>query len=395
MKIAVMFHRLGPYHNARLKAASAHATIVALELSAVDPTYAWQAIETDAAFERITVFEDEDVFEVAPEIVERRLATLLDEVKPDVLALPGWSMTGAFAAMVWAVERKIPTVLMSASTEEDEPRRWHKEAIKKQYVNLFQAGLGGGTRQAAYLHKLGLPEEAIFRKYNVIDNAYFQQRADAASQLADVLRPQYKLPKAYLLASNRFIPKKNLARLLEAYAVYQSKMGASAWDLVMLGDGPLDGELRQQTQTLELSDVVHFKGFQQYDVLPIYYGLAQAFVQASTTEQWGLVVNEAMASGLPVVVSERCGCAPDLVQDGRNGFSFDPHNTEALTQALYAITEADLAEMRAASRALIDTWTPDHFGQSLAAAATYAQNQPLRRKPLLAKPFLHMLMRKG
>ena len=75
-------------------------------------------------------------------------------------------------------------------------------------------------------------------------------------------------------------------------------------------------------------------GFKQYDELPIYYGLAGAFIHASTTEQWGLVVNEAMAAGLPVIVSERCGCAPDLVENGRNGFTFDPYDVDALTHLM-------------------------------------------------------------
>jgi 1,2-diacylglycerol 3-alpha-glucosyltransferase len=59
-------------------------------------------------------------------------------------------------------------------------------------------------------------------------------------------------------------------------------------------------------------------------------GLASAFIQASTTEQWGLVVNEAMASGLPVLVSERCGCAPDLVKNGVNGYTFDPYDIKEI-----------------------------------------------------------------
>ncbi len=72
-------------------------------------------------------------------------------------------------------------------------------------------------------------------------------------------------------------------------------------------------------------------GFKPYDELPVYYALANAFVHASTSEQWGLVVNEAIATGLPVIVSNRCGCAPELVNG--NGFTFDPTNEDELTDA--------------------------------------------------------------
>src|SRR5207244_4064698 len=102
---------------------------------------------------------------------------------------------------------------------------------------------------------------------------------------------------------------KNLPRLLEAFAGYRRLAGDAAWELVLLGDGPLRPELVALLKDLELDGHVLLPGFKQYDELPAYYGLAGAFIHASTTEQWGLVVNEAMASGLPVLVSDRCGCA--------------------------------------------------------------------------------------
>ena len=123
------------------------------------------------------------------------------------------------------------------------------------------------------------------------------------------------LPERYFLASARFVPKKNLLRLLEAYAGYRRRAGADAWHLVLLGDGELRGDIERRSALPDLAGAVILPGFRQYDELPAYYGLARAFVHASTTEQWGLVVNEAMAAGLPVLVSDRCGCAPDLVED--------------------------------------------------------------------------------
>ena len=102
--------------------------------------------------------------------------------------------------------------------------------------------------------------------------------------------------------------------------------------------------------------------------MPAYYGLASAFVHASTTEQWGLVVNEAMASGLPVLVSNRCGCAPDLVQEGVNGFTFDPYNVEQLAQLMLKISAFQtfsLSTFGAASRRIIADWGPERFASGL------------------------------
>src|SRR6185369_3826531 len=110
--------------------------------------------------------------------------------------------------------------------------------------------------------------------------------------------------------------------LVQGYAKYRAKVGKSAWKLVLLGDGPTN--LIRLIADLELQDSVLLPGFKQYEELPTYYGLANAFVHASTSEPWGLVINEAVASGLPVIVSNRCGCAPELVNG--NGFTFDPTN---------------------------------------------------------------------
>jgi glycosyltransferase involved in cell wall biosynthesis len=125
-------------------------------------------------------------------------------------------------------------------------------------------------------------------------------------------------------------------------------------------------------------------GFRQYDELPAYYGSAGCFVHASTTEQWGLVVNEAMAAGLPVIVSDRCGCAPVLVREGINGHSFAPDNLDALAAAMRAIaSQADDTAMRDASRALVADWGPDRFGQGMADAVRYGMTaRPARPSPV-------------
>ena len=139
-------------------------------------------------------------------------------------------------------------------------------------------------------------------------------------------RTRFGLPQRFFLASNRFLPKKNLPGLLRAFAQYRTAAGADPWDLVLLGDGPLRPDVERLIADIGLAGAVHLPGFKQYPELPAYYGLAGAFVHASTSEQWGLVVNEAMAAGLPVLVSDRCGCAPDLVAEGINGFTFPPED---------------------------------------------------------------------
>jgi glycosyltransferase involved in cell wall biosynthesis len=164
--------------------------------------------------------------------------------------------------------------------------------------------------------------------------------------------------------------------------------------LVLLGDGPLRDTVDTQLSTLNLHGHVHLPGFKQYPDLPAYYGLAGAFVHASAVEQWGLVVNEAMASGLPVLVSNRCGCAQDLVRDGENGFTFDPYDVEELAQKMFRLATFGirLSIMGQASRRIIADWGTDRFAEGLVAATEKALEIGPRPASVLDRAILRSLL---
>jgi glycosyltransferase involved in cell wall biosynthesis len=324
----------------------------------------------------------------------RRVHAALDEIRPAVAAIPGWADRGALAALSWCLRQGVPAILMSQSTFLDAPRVWWKESIKRRVVHLCQAGLVGGTPHRDYMAKLGMPRERIFLGYASVDNVHFQRGAQRARENALQLRQQMGLPERYFLSSNRFIPKKNLPLLLRAYARYRASANHEPWKLVLLGDGELRPELERLRDELGLRDSVLMPGFKQYQDLPTYYGLAGAFVHASTAEQWGLVVNEAMAAGLPILVSRHCGCAADLMHDGVNGFGFDPHDT-ALLASLFAkiacLTPNDRAAMGAASRQIVAGWSPEAFEQNVVLAVQEALRIPVR-KPRFHEGFLFRLL---
>jgi len=330
-RIAVIFHRFGPYHYARLNAAGTDQEIVGIELSAHTAEYAWEQVEEARTFRKMTIFSEADSRRAPASQVRRRLGKALDQEQPDVVAVPGWSDTGALAGLQWCARTGVPAVVMSESTVFDSERIPWKEEVKARIVQMCAAGLAGGKPQADYLTTLQLPRNRIFCGYDVVDNEYFARSAEEVRKRARVMRNQLGLPERYFLACSRFIPKKNIAGLLQAYATYRNS-STDPWKLVLLGDGPLRPEILQLRKALQLDQYVVFPGFKQYGELPAYYALANAFVHASSVEQWGLVVNEAMACGLPVLVSNRCGCAPDLVEQGRNGFTFDPNNATALAR---------------------------------------------------------------
>lgn len=377
--VAILFDRFGPYHLARLRAAAAIMPIQALELCGESTEYAWDAVQ-DQAVPRVTLFPERDRSALHGNEVRRAVRLALDRAAPAAVAVPGWATAGALAALEWCALRRCPAIIMSESTATDERRSAVKEWIKRRLVRLGSAALVGGQPHRAYVRRLGLGDDRIFTGYDAVDNAYFACGAAEARQDRDALRTRLQLPARYFLASSRFIEKKNLPMLLRAYAAYRRQAGAGAWSLVLLGDGVLRGSLEQQRVALGIEDAVLLPGFKQYGDLSVYYGLAAAFVHASTSEPWGLVVNEAMACGLPVLVSHRCGCSADLVIDGRNGWTFDPNDEAGLVAALVRMSgqsESARASLGAASSEIVAHWSPERFAAGLQAAVSAAFSNPL------------------
>ena len=402
--VAVVFHHIGPYHHARLNAATDKLSVIGFEWSAKgsDP---WGAPDSAARYQKISLFSEATDDHPQKSDLRQAFWSALEQTNPDVVAVNGWNNFGSLITADCCVRRAIPMIVMSESARQDEPRTWWKEMIKRRIVDLYSAALVGGKRHVEYLVELGMPVDRIFTGYDVVDNNYFCERARQirnsrlrpgyGGQAAFEIRNLYGLPENYFLASARFIEKKNLPGLISAYAEYRRRSlvsgGDAPWDFVLLGDGPLRETLNTQLSTLNLHRHVHLPGFKRYDELPVYYALAKAFVHASTTEQWGLVVNEAVASGLPVIVSDRCGCVPELVNG--NGFTFDPFDEQQLAELLLRLAllrDDERKSLGDASCKIAVNFAPDRFGEGLEQAAHLALSHP-RQGSLLSRTLVKLL----
>ena len=403
--VAIVFHHIGPYHHARLNAAAEKLSVIGFEWSAKGYD-AWGSPDSTARYQKISLFSE--ATDRCPGRTELRRAFLwaLEQAKPDVVAVNGWNNFGSLIAANCCLRRGIPMVVMSESARQDEPRNCWKEIIKRRVVALYSAALVGGQRHVEYLVELGMPRERVFTGYDVVDNEYFRQRAEEVRSQRSEVRQKYGLPENYFLASARFIEKKNLLRLIRAYAEYRRLVGDRdhgpqttdnrPWHLVLLGDGPLRETLNSQLSSLSLNAYVHLPGFKQYEELPVYYALAKAFVHASTTEQWGLVVNEAIASGLPVIVSNQCGCVPELVQG--NGFTFDPTDEHELASRLLemaSLSDRDLKRRGEASSRVAERFGPELFGEGLEKAASVATQLTRKKSGIIDRMLLFTAARYG
>jgi glycosyltransferase involved in cell wall biosynthesis len=384
-----------PYHDARFSAFAAHASVppVLLELTDHEPFNCLEVTTTAVSYGRRLLRPGFKRSDMTPAIVRSLLFNALDEIGPSVVCVNGWSLAGSIETLTWCASREVPAIVLSESTANDSPRSWWKEAIKVRLLSFASALLVGGRLHAEYALKLGVPDSRIFQGYDAVDNLYFELGADAARRDAVSLRATMKLPERYFLACCRFEAKKNLARLLEAYSMYRSRSGAESWGLVLAGDGYERLALETLARGLGIEESVHFIGARSYIELPVVYGLASAFVHASTTEQWGLVVNEAAAAGLPLLVSERCGCAPELVQPGVTGLLFDPYDIEAISTAMTSIasSDTDLTAMGLAARLTAREWSPERFANGLVQAVRTALEAPIPKPTLTARLTLRAL----
>ena len=341
-----------------------------IEVARSDNTYDWAIVDGGDGFARRTLFPDARYEDRTAREIARAVGAALDDLRPDAVAINGWSVPEARAALKWCRTKGVKAILMSESKHDDKPRFRAKELIKRRLVGRFDAALVGGGPHRDYLVTLGFPADRIFLGYDVVDNGHFARGALRARADAGHWRTVKGLPEKYFFACTRFIARKNVSGVLRAYAAYRHKCAAEPWGLVIAGSGAELADYRQIVSELTIGGVI-WPGFVQYEELPVYYGLASAFIHPALSEPWGLVVNEALASGLPVLCSRGTGARYELVDEGNSGALFDPCSIGGMADAmlwLASISPNRLAAMGKRSEQIAAHWEPERFGQGLLAA---------------------------
>jgi glycosyltransferase involved in cell wall biosynthesis len=205
------------------------------------------------------------------------------------------------------------------------------EAAKKRFIHSCQGYVVPGTSAAAYLQTFEVARDRIFVAPNAVDTERFSNGAAQSLRNPD-LRQSLGLPPRYLLYVGRFVRAKGVLDLLAAYATLPEDIRREV-GLVLAGGGEELDELVRRSCQIQ-PGVVVFPGFLQRDQLPALYAFAEALVFPTHSDPWGLVVNEAIACGLPVIASDVAGCVADLVRDGENGRVVRRGNPQALSQAM-------------------------------------------------------------
>jgi len=204
----------------------------------------------------------------------------------------------------------------------------------------------------------------------VVDNAKLRQVYEQAQPSRKAKQAELGLKPLNFVYIGRLAPEKNLTVLIESFHQAMQKAHNSAkWGLLLLGDGPEKEIIQAQIDRFDQQSSVKILPNQPWYRVPETLALADVLVLPSLSEPWGLVVNEAMACGMPVVVSDRCGCAPDLVKNHQNGYVFNPLRPEELTNSLLHFIDghADRQAMGRVSSEIIAHFTPDTVAREMLA----------------------------
>jgi glycosyltransferase involved in cell wall biosynthesis len=302
-------------------------------------------------------------------LLNRGVRKALERAAPDAIVCGGYNYQASWQALRWAAGNKVPFILWVESTDQDFRR--HNpliELLKRKFMRYCSAFVVPGKSSFEYVRKHGTREQEIFTAPNAVDIELFSAKAIVVREDDTRLRQALRLPPRFFLFVGRLVREKGVFDLISAYGRLSAEL-RSVVSLVLVGEGAAHDELVRRASVNP--GRVQFAGFVHRDQLVGYYALAEIFVFPSYSDPWGLVVNEAMACGLPIIASDAAGCTADLVQDQGNGRVVHRGDVAQLASAMEELGQDPALRERMGnhSRERIFRYSPEACAAGLAEAA--------------------------
>jgi len=304
------------------------------------------------------------------------LASRLKAGRFDALWIHGYMRWPHWVAMVTAKRLGLKVLVRDEATQISCLRTALKQNLKKMFFGwlrqIVDRFLAIGSLNGSYYRQHDVPAARIFMMPYAVDNAFFQTRVSELATRREALRHELGLAagRPVILYAGKLSGRKGPGDLLEAYMRLSPDNRSEPHSyLLYVGDGEQRSELEANAAATRWNSI-RFLGFKNQSAMPAFYDLCDVFVMPSIVEPWGLVVNEAMNAGKAIIVSDRAGCAPDLVGNGVNGFAFKAGHPTDLARALRDGLDDRwrCAEMGRRSLEIINRWSFEEDVQGLRAA---------------------------
>lgn len=292
----------------------------------------------------------------------------------DLVILPGYHRLEYWAMLIICILRRRRRAVFCDSTTFDRAKDPWKEKAKAIFFRQCDGVFCYGIRSKQYVASYGIDPQKIF------DGC--QAAALARDYDAVAIQSYYGSNSFSSASSSKFLyvgrlaKQKGLFDLLDAFCRIREHNPEATLDLV--GSGLLEEDLRQRARRLGIESAVAFLGIKTPEDIGRLLMSSAAMVLPSHTEPWGLVVNEALSFGCPVVVSDVCGCVPELVRDGVTGYSFPAGDVDALTNAMMSAAQLSKDRNDVARRCLevIANFTPERAATQILRGCVSILNTP-------------------
>ena len=337
--------------------------------------YRYQVLKNMSPSPSVTTFRGCDT----PDI-ER----VLRELHLDAVIVNGWVVKTCLQTLRAAKGLKIPCIVRGEANNLRK-RPWWKRLLQRQLVRRYDAVCPIGKANRDFYRSHGVPEERMFDSPYCVENERFARAAASAAPHRAELRARWNIPQNVVcyLYCGKFEHKKHPIELVEAFLQAHFRVGAEnpsqSIHLLMVGDGELRSECQSRFSSYHATcdskfPAVTFTGFlNQTQIVEAYVAADVLVLPSDAGETWGLVVNEAMACGLPAIVSNEVGCASDLIEENVTGWTFISGKWQQLTQLFDTVaSQSDrLPTMADACRKMVAAYSPEKAACGIAEAVRF------------------------
>ena len=365
MRLAIVTNTLTPYRNPVFSRLSARPG-VDLMVFTFSEDQAHRRWPLNALYEGRT-FPCQRLSETSGRL---RVWRALSSFHPDVVVIGGYDAAEFQQALLYCKLQKKQAILWSGTTLRSVRRRGLGRLARNAFIRLMDAYVAYGRMAREFLLENGASAESIITGYNTVDVSYFSSHADSFRSTREYEQLRSRFAPVSLLFAGRLIEGKGFHQMMSAL----ERLDRSRFTLVVLGDGPLRAEFESEAKIKGIK--AFFEGFRDTEELPAYYAACDVFVFPTLSDVWGLVVNEAMACGLPVVSSTEAGVSYDLVEDGQSGWVVNPRDTARLAAVLAELIADEKLRKRLgdAGARTVRKFTSDSLADAILRAATRANS---------------------